>query len=138
VTGKEVENVRGAERERPGRRYGHESLDVFQKAKDYAVKIYRCTAKFSPEERFGLASQLRRAAISIPANIAEGAGRRSKKEFARFLLTARGSTVELRLLLEIAFETRQLDQSAFQELHQTVDRIFAMLNGLIRHLDSRL
>jgi len=115
----------------------HENLDVYRLARQFAVDLYRETSKFPAEERFGLASQIRRAAVSIPANIAEGAGRRSKKEFARFLLTARGSSAELRVLLEVAHETGILSDERFLACEQTVDRISSMTSGLIRHSSSR-
>jgi len=111
----------------------HENLDVYKLARKFAVEIYRETAKFPTEERFGLTSQIRRAAVSIPANIAEGAARRSKKDFARFLLAARGSSSELHVLLEIAHETGILSEERFQVCEQTIDRISSMTSGLIRH-----
>jgi four helix bundle protein len=83
-----------------------------------------------------LTSQIRRAAVAIPANIAEGAARRSKREFARFLLTARGSATELRLLLDIARETGKINSKEFEICDQQLDRIFAMTSGLIRKSDS--
>jgi four helix bundle protein len=114
----------------------HESLDVYKLARQFAVELYRDSARFPAQERFGLTSQIRRAAVSIPANIAEGAGRRSKKEFTRSLLTARGSSSELRLLLEIAHEIGILSTGRFRECQNTVDRISSMMSGLIRHLGA--
>jgi four helix bundle protein len=73
----------------------HERLDVWNKAIDLVTMVYRATESFPREERFGLTSQIRRAAVSIPANIAEGAARDSKKEFAHFLSNAQGSASEL-------------------------------------------
>jgi four helix bundle protein len=89
----------------------HERLDLFVVARQLAIDLYRDTAGFPSEERFGLVSQIRRAAVSIPANVAEGAARRSKPEFVRFLLTARGSATELRLLLDIACQIGHLTRS---------------------------
>jgi len=116
-------------------RFGHEQLDVFRTARQLAVDIYRETRRFPSEERFGLVSQIRRSAVSIPANIAEGAARRSKKEFSRFLLTARGSSTELRLLLEIAAETGILGLEPHKKYRDTLNRVFSMLNGLLHHID---
>jgi len=113
----------------------HERLDLYVLARRFAIDLYRDTATFPTEERFGLVSQIRRAAVSIPANIAEGAGRRSKREFARFLLAARGSATELQLLLDIACETGSLNPERFRECGQVLDRIFAMTSGLIRRAD---
>lgn len=118
----------------------HERLDLFVVARQLAIDLYRDTARFSPDERYGLVSQIRRAAVSIPANVAEGAARRSKREFARFLLVARGSATELRLLLDIACQTGSLSQERFDLLGSTLDRIIAMSSGLIQRADrlSRL
>jgi four helix bundle protein len=113
----------------------HERLDAYEVSRKLAVELYPVTAKFPAEERYGLASQIRRAAVSIPANIAEGAARRSKKEFVRFLLTSRGSATELRLLLDIAYQTGSLRSDRLEPLLQTVDRIIAMTSGLINRSD---
>jgi four helix bundle protein len=113
----------------------HERLDLFVVAKQFAIDLYKETSRFPAEEKFGLTSQIRRAAVSIPANVAEGAARRSKKEFARFLLAARGSATELRLLLDIACETGSLNSESFRRCEATLDRILAMTTGLIRRAD---
>ena len=68
----------------------YRKLIAWQKAKDLALDIYRCTRKFPKDETYGLTSQMRRAAVSVPSNIAEGKGRRSRKDFAHFLYQARG------------------------------------------------
>ena len=72
----------------------HERLDVWKKAIEFVIAVYNATDHFPKEERFGLTSQLRRAAVSIPANIAEGAGRKWLREFAHFLSTSQGSASE--------------------------------------------
>jgi len=113
----------------------HEKLDVFRLSRELAIELYRCTARFPQDERFGLTSQIRRAAVSVPANIAEGAARRSKREFSRFLLNARGSVTELRVLLDIAHEIGSLSDRDFQTGDGRLDRIFAMTSGLIRRSD---
>jgi four helix bundle protein len=116
----------------------HERLDVYALSRELAIDLYGDTAKFPFQERFGLVSQIRRAAISIPANIAEGAARRSKKEFVRFLLAARGSATELRLLLDIACQTGNLASARFRVCDALLDRIILMISGLIRRSDRRV
>jgi four helix bundle protein len=113
----------------------HERLDLFVLAKQFAIDLYKETKTFPADERFGLTSQIRRAAVSIPANVAEGAARRSKKEFVRFLLTARGSATELRLLLDIACQTGSLSDDRFRRCEAMLDRILAMTTGLIHRAD---
>ena len=115
----------------------HERLDVYALARKLAIELYRDTASFPIQERFGLVSQIRRSAVSVPANIAEGAARRSKKEFAHFLLTARGSATELRLLLDIACQTGSLPIDRFRQCEAILDRIILMVSGLIRRSDRR-
>jgi len=121
----------------PRQQQAHERLDVFKAARQLAIDLYRETATFPSDEKFGLTSQIRRAAVSIPANIAEGAARRSKREFSRFLLVARGSATELRLLLDIARETGNVSDDRFNACGETLDRIVAMASGLIRRSDSQ-
>jgi four helix bundle protein len=106
-------------------------LDTYQLAKKFAIEIYRCG--FPPSERYGLQAQIRRAAVSIPANIAEGAARGSKREFSRFLLIARGSISEVAVLLQISREIGYMEESAFAQLENDLNRLFALVNGLIRH-----
>lgn len=80
----------------------HNDLNVYQESMDLVVQIYRITESFPGADKFGLVSQIRRASISIPSNIAEGAARKSKKEFIRFLYISLGSASELETQLEIA------------------------------------
>jgi four helix bundle protein len=115
----------------------HERLDAYRLARQFALELFQQTAAFPAEERFGLTSQIRRAAVSILANIAEGAARRSKKEFIQFLSMARGSSSELRVLLEIAKGTGYLDEGSFKLDEEMVNRISSMLSGLIRRNSSQ-
>ena len=82
----------------------YESLRIWQKAMEMVIEVYRIVSKFPNEEKFGLISQIKRSAVSIPSNIAEGAGRNSKKEFIRFLSVANGSSCELETQIRIAYE----------------------------------
>ncbi|MEO6167669.1 MAG: four helix bundle protein [Chitinophagales bacterium] len=80
----------------------YQELIVWQKAMDYVISVYEATRKFPAEEKFGLVSQINRAVVSIPSNIAEGAGRDSKKEFAHFLSIAKGSSYEVETQLMLS------------------------------------
>jgi len=115
----------------------HESLEVWQKAMDFVLNIYEVTKAFPADERFGLTSQVRRAAVSIPANIAEGAARQSDKEFIRFLAIAQGSCSEVETELLIARRLDYLSQAAYQELKNVADMIGRMLIGLSKHLRGK-
>ena len=112
----------------------HERLQVWRDAMSLVEETYRTTAAFPDSERFGLTSQIRRAAISVPSNIAEGAARRSKLEYLRFLSIARGSLSELDTQLQIA---DRLGLGPIEEgIVELADRTFARLNALIRSLES--
>jgi four helix bundle protein len=112
----------------------HEKLEAWIKAVELVVEIYRQTERFPREERYGLTSQIRRAAVSIPANIAEGAGRHSKREFAHFLSNSQGSASELETELTIALRLGYLDESTFAKLMAELNRIGRLIMGLNRHL----
>ena len=113
----------------------HERLDVWRDAMSLVEEIYRITATFPDSERFGLTSQLRRAAVSIPSNIAEGAARRSTAEYLRFLSIARGSLSELDTQLQIAIRLGFYDLDA--DRSALLGRTFARLNALISVLEGR-
>ena len=112
----------------------HERLDVWRDAMALVVEVYRISASFPESERFGLVAQLRRAAVSVPSNIAEGAARRSRLEYLRFLSIARGSLSETDTQLEIAHRLGFMDRDP--DVSNLLDRTFARLNALIRSLDS--
>ena len=114
-----------------------EKLDVWHKAMELAEVIYQATQTFPQEERFGLISQLRRAGISIPVNIAEGKGRHSKKEYAQFLYNARGSLYETVSLLKMAVRLRYLSNDSYQQMVQLAEVVMSKLSGLINYLKGR-
>jgi len=113
----------------------HERLDVWQDAMMLVEVVYRLTAAFPDNERFGRVVQMRRAAISIPSNIAEGAARRSTAEYLRFLSIARGSLAELDTQLQIS--TRLGLATPSTEIEETLHRTFARLNALLLALEKR-
>ena len=115
----------------------HKKLNVWSEAVDLAQQIYRVTERFPSNEQFGLTSQIRRAAVSIPSNIAEGAARQTKKEFLNFLHIAKGSLSELDTQLEIARRLEYLDQARWETLDERLEGIDRMLSGLVRSLRSR-
>jgi four helix bundle protein len=115
----------------------HKKLNAWTDPVDLAQQIYRVTERFPSNEQFGLTSQIRRAAVSIPINIAEGAARKTKKEFLNFLHIAKGSLSELHTQLEIARRLEYLDQVRWETLDERLERIDRMLSGLVRSLRSR-
>jgi four helix bundle protein len=115
----------------------HEKLDVWKRAVDLVVEVYRATEAFPKEEKFGLTSQVRRAAVSIPANIAEGAARASTKEFLNFLSIAQGSASEVATELLIAHRLGYLEDALYRRLLTRLDDISRMILGLSKHLKSR-
>ncbi len=110
----------------------HRDLLVWQQAIALVTTVYRLTASFPDSERFGLIAQMRRAAVSVPSNIAEGAARNTSKEYLHFLGIARGSLSELDTQFVIAHELAYIDQIAPIEL--AISDVFGLLNGLINSL----
>ena len=111
----------------------HKKLDVWKLSMDLAVRSYQATEAFPREERFSLTDQIRRSAVSIPSNIAEGAARQTKKEFANYLHIAQGSLSELDTLLELASRLEYLSLQEWDALNPEMERVDKMLSGLIRH-----
>jgi four helix bundle protein len=109
-------------------------IKVWQKAHRFVLEIYRRTQEFPVEERFGLTIQLRRAATSIASNIAEGCGRNSEKDFARFLSIAAGSASEVEYQLLLARDLGYLPDNACKHLDAQVNEVKRMLNSFIRTL----
>ena len=116
----------------------HEKLEVWNRAVDFVVTLYKMTEAFPKEEKFGLISQIRRAGVSVPANIAEGAARESVKEFVHFLSNAQGSASELSTELLIAHRLGYLDKSLYLETVAELDNVGRMIFGLSQHLKHKL
>jgi four helix bundle protein len=106
-------------------------LKVWQRAHQLVLRLYETTGKFPDEERFGLSSQLRRAAVSIPANIAEGSRRGSDADFGRFLHISIGSASEVDYLLLLARDLDYIRADEYASLHSEVQEVGRMLNGLL-------
>ena len=113
----------------------HQRLEAWQQSMKLVKQIYESTATFPREEIYGLTSQMRRAAISVPSNISEGAARETTPEFLRFLYIARGSLAELETQTLIARDLTYLADAA--SILEAEERINALLNGLIRSLRAR-
>jgi four helix bundle protein len=109
-------------------------LRVWQEAMKLTADIYRSTANLPKHELYGLSQQIRRAAVSVPSNIAEGKGHRSDKEFAHFLFHARGSLLELQTQVLIAEELQYLSTEDTQRLLASTEGVGRALSGLINSL----
>jgi len=105
---------------------------------DLVVRVYDLTKTFPQDERFGLAAQLRRASVSVPSNISEGAAGRSSLQFRNFLSIALGSLNEISTQLEIAYRVGYLDETKLNEMQQQVDECLALTYGLRKSVDRGL
>jgi len=112
----------------------YRDLIVWQKSMQCVTAVYKNTCTFPKDELYGLTSQLRRAAISIPSNIAEGYGRRSTKDYLRFLQIAMGSIFELETQLEIALNLEYISKTDFTGIYEDSREIERMLSALIRKI----
>ncbi|HEU4719824.1 MAG TPA: four helix bundle protein [Gemmatimonadaceae bacterium] len=112
-------------------------LLVAQRARELALAVYRLTAVFPPEERYGLTAQMRRSAVSVGSNIAEGAGRSGDREFLRFVHIAYGSASELAFQLTLAIDLGFTAEADCASTAGVIDQIQRMLNGLSKHLRSQ-
>lgn len=113
-------------------------LKIWNKAIELAVEVYKATSTFPGDERFGLTSQSRRAAVSIPSNIAEGAGRNSVKEFNNFLGIANGSSYELQTQLIIANKLNLLNDEILEPILRDIDELQKMTYGFQQMLGKKI
>jgi four helix bundle protein len=116
---------------------GFQDLEVWQKAQKLVLEIYKLTSSFPRNEQFGIVSQVRRAAYSIPANLAEGYGRRSTKEFLQFLGFANGSAEELRYFVILSKDLRYISPQDEARLTTEITGIVQMMAALTRSLRAR-
>jgi four helix bundle protein len=114
----------------------YRDLKVWQKAVSLVTELYRVTQDFPPQETYGLTSQIRRAAISIPSNIAEGHGRRTRKDYHHFVIQARGSLLELETQIIISQNLKYLKAESSAALLNQTSEIGRMLNGLLKSLTA--
>ena len=117
--------------------FNFEKLDVYGKSVDLAHEVYELTRTFPKEELYGLTSQLRRAVLSIPANIAEGSGRYSKKDFSQFLRISRSSLYECIPLLEISLRQSYIGKKEFEVLYSRLTVLAQMTSGLLRSMNDQ-
>jgi len=113
-----------------------EDLLIWQKSMDFVTELYKITEHFPDSEKFGLVSQIRRSAVSIPSNIAEGYGRNSKGDFNRFLNISMGSLFELQTQLIIAGNLNYLEESKNNKLYEMSREIERMMSSFIRSLQT--
>lgn len=116
---------------------GFRQLVVWQKSYDLTLKIYKSSVSFPNEERYGITSQLRRAAYSIPSNIAEGYERNHRKEYLQFLHIAKGSLGELETFLMLCRDLKYVSDESYLDLENQRAEIGKMLKGLIHSLSSK-
>jgi four helix bundle protein len=116
--------------------HNFKELNSWKEAKDLSLLIYKVTSKFPASEIYGITSQIKRAVISIPSNIAEGAGRNSNKDFSRFIAIALGSAFELETQLIIANELAFIKDKTFEDLILKLNKIQKMLINFQKHLNK--
>lgn len=116
---------------------GHRDLDVWRESMTVATEIYSVTRRFPDDEKFGLVSQMRRATVSIPANIAEGYGRETSGAFIQFLRIAQGSAKELETLIELSKQLGFLSSADAETVELRNFRVAKMLRALIRTIEQR-
>ena len=114
----------------------HKKLKAWQLAMDIATDVYRISENFPTVEKFGLTSQIRRCAVSVPSNVAEGAGRNTKKEFRNFLHISQGSLSELDTQLELALRFKFIDKNTWNLIDRKLLEEDKVLTGLIKSMKS--
>jgi four helix bundle protein len=116
----------------------HKRLNAWIHSFELVKTLYHVTSSFPPEERFGLVTQIRRAGVSVPVNIAEGAARKGKKEFIHFLHVSLGSLTELDTLILISRDLNFVDEDKANKVIDEMDTIGKMIYGLIKKLESEI
>lgn len=111
-------------------------LNVWKKSHQLTMEVYRITRVFPSDERYGLVTQLRRSAASVPANIAEGCGRNGDRDFSRFLSIAAGSASETEYHILLAYDLHFIEKNVYLELDRQINEIKRMLNRFIQQLTT--
>jgi four helix bundle protein len=117
--------------------FAHKKLSVWQESMEMVILVYKITADFPKSELYGLSSQIRRSAISIPANISEGAARGKPKEFIRFLRISSGSLSELDTHIDLAFRLNYLKSETFLSIQHKLIKISSQIFGLIKSIEGK-
>lgn len=115
----------------------HKKLDAWKHGIELTVETYRLTKRLPSEERYGLAAQMRRAAVSVPSNVAEGAARNTRREFIQFLHTAQGSLAELDTQIVICEKLGYIVNTDLREVREGIERESKLITGLIKYLKNR-
>jgi four helix bundle protein len=113
-----------------------EDIQSWQKARILTLEIYKITSTEGFSKDFGLRDQIRRASVSIMANIAEGFGRKSNKDFAHFLVIAHASTAEVQSHLYVSLDLKYVEQAEFEGLYEMLDHISRLIMAFCKHLQS--
>jgi four helix bundle protein len=117
----------------PVKAKSYKELTVWQQARKLTNYIYNLTRQFPPEERYDLTSQMRRAAVSIPSNVAEGCGRQHPKDTIQFLVIARGSLYEIETQTYLAFDQQYIDEAQLADACLKIEKCILLLQGFIRY-----
>jgi four helix bundle protein len=118
-------------------KFSFEDLDVWQLAVEFAERVYIVSKDFPKDEVYGITAQLRRAALSISLNIAEGKGRSSNKEYKQFIFIARGSLYETITLLKMCFKLKFITESIYEGLIADCEKIQSKISGLLNYLKGK-
>lgn len=116
----------------------HKRLEVWQKSLQLTKVVYELTRMLPADEKYGIITQMRRAAISIPSNIAEGAARQTNKDAIKFFIIARGSLSELDTQLELTRILSLISKEDFQTIQEQIDIVDSLLSGLVRYRRSKI
>ncbi|PIR75723.1 MAG: four helix bundle protein [Candidatus Magasanikbacteria bacterium CG_4_9_14_0_2_um_filter_42_11] len=114
--------------------FGYEKLEVAKIAKGLITDIYKISGQFPNEERYGLVSQLRRAIVSVLLNIAEGSGRKTPKDFAKFVRISIGSLIEVHAALQCAIELEYMEEWRYEKMEPAMQELYFKLIGLEKYL----